>query len=173
MLLAGQLWQVARQMTTLEVSNLGRYGFMGGKGGPSLSEQQGHQHSHGDRAHHHHRHKSFCGGGFLLQILGLDRYTKGKAVDGITRASKAANPFDNGIISNCRDFWSGGKELGVEYDRLYEVPPEGFREARRRRVEVEEQFGSRPKRKGIFNIGLKWGRGSRQGYLPVHHDDHD
>ncbi|KAJ7844139.1 DHHC palmitoyltransferase-domain-containing protein [Mycena olivaceomarginata] len=29
-LLASQLWQIARQMTTLEVSNLGRYGFMGG-----------------------------------------------------------------------------------------------------------------------------------------------
>jgi palmitoyltransferase len=27
-LLASQLWQIARQMTTLEVSNLGRYGFM-------------------------------------------------------------------------------------------------------------------------------------------------
>jgi palmitoyltransferase len=27
-LLASQFWQIARQMTTLEVSNLGRYGFM-------------------------------------------------------------------------------------------------------------------------------------------------
>lgn len=172
-LLAGQLWQISRQMTTLEVSNLGRYGFMGGRGGPSLSVQQGHQHTHGDgHAHHHHRQKTFCGGGFLLQILGLDRYTKGKAAEGIARAGRAPNPFDTGFLSNCRDFWSRGQELGVEYERVYEVPAEGFREAKRRREEVEDQFGSRPKRKSIFNIGLKWGRGSRQGYLPVHHDDH-
>ncbi|KAF9072326.1 hypothetical protein BDP27DRAFT_1320730 [Rhodocollybia butyracea] len=31
-LLAAQLWQVARQMTSLEVSNVGRYGYMGGRG---------------------------------------------------------------------------------------------------------------------------------------------
>ncbi|WVQ82594.1 palmitoyltransferase AKR1 [Cryptococcus sp. DSM 104549] len=35
------LWQVARQMTTFEVSNLGRYGFMGGRGGQSLRDQSG------------------------------------------------------------------------------------------------------------------------------------
>ncbi len=32
-LLGAQSWQVMRQMTTLEVSNLGRFGFMGGKVG--------------------------------------------------------------------------------------------------------------------------------------------
>ncbi|KAJ3903464.1 hypothetical protein F5879DRAFT_803614, partial [Lentinula edodes] len=31
-LLGAQFWQVSRQMTSLEVSNLGRYGFMGGRG---------------------------------------------------------------------------------------------------------------------------------------------
>ena len=36
-LLASQLWQVARQMSSLEVSNLGRYGFMGGRGGAHTS----------------------------------------------------------------------------------------------------------------------------------------
>ncbi len=49
-LLASQLWQVARQMTTLEVSNLGRYGFMGGRGGASLSGQMGHRHQHHNSA---------------------------------------------------------------------------------------------------------------------------
>jgi len=172
-LLASQLYQIARQMTTLEVSNLGRYGFMGGRGGPSLSVQQGHQHTHGDGAHtHRHQHKKICGNGFLMQLLGLDRFTKGKAVDGMARAGKAPNPFDHGFLSNCRDFWSGGQELGVEYERLYQVPAEGFQEAKRRREDVESQFATRPKRKGLFNMGLSWGRGSRQGYLPVHHDDH-
>ncbi|TFY55440.1 hypothetical protein EVJ58_g8245 [Rhodofomes roseus] len=66
-LLASQYWQVARQLTTFEVSNLGRYGFMGGRGGASLSTQMGHQHQHrqgmsdGDGAAtptsaHHHKH---------------------------------------------------------------------------------------------------------------------
>ena len=49
-MLASQLWQVARQMTTLEVSNLGRYGFMGGRGGASLSGQMGHRHQHHNSA---------------------------------------------------------------------------------------------------------------------------
>lgn len=35
------LWQIARQMTTFEVSNLGRYGYMGGRGGTSLRDQHG------------------------------------------------------------------------------------------------------------------------------------
>lgn len=35
-LLGAQTWQITRQLTTLETSNLGRYGFMGGKGGVSL-----------------------------------------------------------------------------------------------------------------------------------------
>lgn len=54
-LLAAQLWQVSRQMTSLEVSNVGRYGFMGGRGvigTGQMGAQQGgpsrsHSHSHG------------------------------------------------------------------------------------------------------------------------------
>ncbi|KAF7312850.1 Palmitoyltransferase [Mycena kentingensis (nom. inval.)] len=151
-LLASQLWQIARQMTTLEVSNLGRYGFMGGRGGlgagqmgQSAQGQRGGMSSpdtpdphagHG-RAHAHaHAHGGGCGN-FLLSILGLDRFTRGRAVDGLTRASAARNPFDLGVLGNCRDFWTKGRELGVQYERLYDVPLEGFVEARRRR-EVEE-----------------------------------
>jgi hypothetical protein len=40
-LAVSHLWQVSRQMTTFEGSNLGRYGFMGGRGGASLREQSG------------------------------------------------------------------------------------------------------------------------------------
>jgi len=42
-LLVSQLVQIARQMTTLEVSNLGRYGYMGARGS-SLATQMGHRH---------------------------------------------------------------------------------------------------------------------------------
>ncbi|TFK48187.1 zf-DHHC-domain-containing protein [Heliocybe sulcata] len=193
-LLASQFWQIARQMTTLEVSNLGRYGFMGGRGGASLSGQMGHRHQHrgvpadgedasmglaeqGSTHRHQHQHGlcAGCGSGFLMNLLGLDRFTKGKAVDGLARASKASNPFDLGLVGNCKDFWTKGKELGVEYEQLYDVPMEGFREAKQRREQEEEEeghaiggSGRKGARKGLL-MGLGLGRSgsSRAGYEPV------
>ena len=106
-----------------------------------------------------------------MNILGLDRFTKGKAVDGLARAGKASNPFDLGMMGNCKDFWTAGKELGVEYDRLYDVPIEGFSEAKRRReMDEEDDHGVGNSRKGIRTtlfMGLGLGRGSRSGYEPV------
>ncbi|KAL6303324.1 DHHC palmitoyltransferase-domain-containing protein [Sparassis latifolia] len=191
-LLVSQFWQVARQMTTFEVSNLGRYGFMGGRGGASLSSQMGHQHhrhaqgasdseSVGEGAaggaHHAHSHGicTGCGSGFLMNILGFDRFTKGKAADGLARAAKAPNPFDLGIIGNCKDFWTSGRELGVDYERVYDVPPEGFAEAKRRRQREEGddlhpgEGGRKSLRKTLlmgFSLG-RGGGGSRAGYEPL------
>jgi palmitoyltransferase ZDHHC13/17 len=194
-LLASQLWQIARQMTTLEVSNLGRYGYMGGRGGQSLSGQMGHRHQNrqanvvpgvdtedtalmsgdaasGSHAGHKHNH-SMCGGcgsGFLMNLLGFDRFTKGKAVDGLARAGKASNPFDLGLAGNCKDFWTAGKELGVEYEKLYDVPMEGFKEAKKRReLEDDESLGSnRKQRKSLFmGFGLGRSGSSRGTYEPV------
>lgn len=167
---------------------------MGGRGGASLSGQMGHRHHRGagdggsilpgidteettlvgsDTASSTtvHRHSGICAGcgsGFLMNLLGFDRFTKGKAVDGLARAGRASNPFDVGIIGNCRDFWTAGKELGVEYDKLYEVPHEGFQEAKRKRVREEEDEGGRKTgRKGMFmSFGSGFGR-SRAGYEPV------
>jgi palmitoyltransferase ZDHHC13/17 len=178
-LFLGQLYQIARQMTTLEVSNLGRYGYMGGRGGSSLGAQEGHQHNHTEHGegsthvHDHAKKKGLCGGSgsFLMKLTGFDRFTKGKAADGLARAGKAANPFDLGLIGNCRDFWTRGRELGVEYERLYDVPMEGFREAKRRReMEDNDLTGARTKRKGIF-MGLGLSRSARDGYLPVRSDE--
>ncbi|KAG5651913.1 hypothetical protein H0H81_006964 [Sphagnurus paluster] len=197
-LLASQLWQIARQMTTLEVSNLGRYGYMGGRGGQSLIGQMGHRHQHsragnvvpgvdtedtalvtgaetpvgGPAVHRHAGVCAGCGSGFFMNLLGFDRFTKGKAVDGLTRASKASNPFDLGIVGNCKDFWSAGRELGVEYDKLYDVPQEGFREAKRRREQEEDEeglgLGRKGARKSLFmGFGLGRAGGSRAGYEPV------
>ena len=179
-------------MTSLEVSNLGRYGFMGGRGGASLSGQMSHHHHHHGRRHDTdnedgslagndsnssgtgvvHRHSGICAGcgsGFLMNLLGFDRFTKGKAVDGLARAGKASNPFDLGIVGNCKDFWTAGKELGVKYETLYDVPLEGFREAKRRNREVEEDGARKPSsRKGLFmGFGLGRPSGSRGGYEPV------
>jgi hypothetical protein len=175
-------------MTTLEVSNLGRYGFMGGRGGPSLNGQMGHRHQHSLRhspsvdsedtalveavpTGHGHKHGGVCAGcGVLMNLLGLDRFTKGKAVDGLARASKATNPFDLGISGNCKDFWTAGRELGVEYERLYDVPTEGFAEAKRRKLMDEDDdhsvgSGRKAARSSIF-MGLGLGR-NRGGYEPV------
>jgi len=182
-------------MTTLEVSNLGRYGFMGGRGG-SLSGQMSHRHTRrhdsilsgvdtedsslvgNDTSNHSspgtvHRHSGICAGcgsGFLMNLLGFDRFTKGKAVDGLARAGKASNPFDLGIVGNCKDFWTAGKELGVQYEMLYDVPLEGFREAKWRKDREVEEVGVRKpsSRKGLFmGFGLGRASGSRGGYEPV------
>jgi palmitoyltransferase len=185
-------------MTTLEVSNLGRFGFMGGRGGATLSGQMGHRHrgsadagsllpgvdteettlvgsdaaSGNSTLHRHSGVCAGCGSGFLMNLLGFDRFTKGKAADGLARAGKASNPFDLGIVGNCKDFWTAGKELGVEYDKLYDVPYEGFREAKRRRERDEEEEGGRRSsgRKSIFmglgGLGRAMGA-SRAGYEPV------
>jgi hypothetical protein len=197
-LLASQFLQVARQMTTLEVSNLGRYGFMGGRGGSlptqmshrhSLALQtdtddtlsaevtpaEGHAHAHG---RHHHQHGSGCSTGFLMQLLGFDRFTSGKAANGLARAGHATNPFSVGVVGNCRDFWTRGRELGVEYDRLYEIPAEGLQEAKRRREreDAEEIGGGVGGRKGPglrqklllgLGIGGPSARAARGGYEPV------
>jgi palmitoyltransferase ZDHHC13/17 len=177
-LLITQLWQVARQMTTLEVSNLGRYGWMGGRGGGSMHAQQGHTHHHAhgqgsesDADAHRHKHSGMCcgGGGFLMNLLGFDRFTKGKAADGLARSHKAPNPFHLGVVGNCKDFWTAGRELGVEYDKLYDVPLEGFQEAKRRRLEDgDHEDGGRKSLRAslLMKIGLG-GRGSRAGYEPL------
>jgi len=178
-LLASQLWQISRQMTTLEVTNLGRYGFMGGRGGASLAGQQSHGHrSPSDGGSHSHSHSHSCCGNnnFLMSLLGFDRFTKGKAAQGLQKAAKAENPFDSGMVGNCKDFWRMGKELGVEYDRLYEVPMEGFKAAKSRREQDERDLhghggGPAQKQRNATSIldGLRMNlSGSRRaGYEPV------
>lgn len=161
-LLVAHSWQISRQMTTLEVSNLGRYGYMGGRGGSSMSSQtsfmearaeairtnsvisgqQGsdaglddvHDHTSGnpagstDRSHSHGLVGVMKGtGNWLLSIVGLDLYTKGKGREGLKKASRSQNPFDQGIVVNCQDFWTRGRALGVRYEELYDVPPGGFK----------------------------------------------
>jgi len=160
-------------MTTLEVSNVGRYGYMGGKPGVSAPHQQGAvakweqgkaaaeslgdvagssspqvdgEHVHGSGCEHR-RKKSGGGGGaagggkasFLLKILGIDRFTRGKAAEGLAHAGEVPNPFDLGFYGNCVDFWTRGRELGVTYERLYEVPDGGFARAVRERKRREKE----------------------------------
>ena len=109
-----------------------------GPDGTGIPPPHGHGHGHGIRG--------LCGriggaiGGPLIQILGLDRFTRGKALGGMRRAGMDQNPFDMGfirvclshqrvnslqlILQNCRDFWWEGN-ANVDYTKLYEIPPEG------------------------------------------------
>ncbi|KAK4045971.1 palmitoyltransferase akr1 [Microbotryomycetes sp. JL201] len=165
-LLAAQLWQISRQMTTLEVSNVGRYGYMGGRPGAhqptrqlSVAEGSSPSLALAEEGAHGRERKRASG---LLKILGIDRFTEGKAAEGLANSSKVANPFDLGMLGNCRDFWSRGRELGVDYTRLYEVPDGGFRRAvldRKRRVKAEQNLVNAPHGKG------------RAGYERVHDQD--
>ncbi|KAG8811607.1 palmitoyltransferase akr1 [Serendipita sp. 400] len=201
LLLCTQVWQVCRQMTTYEVSNLGRYGWMGGRG-TSLQGQMGaigahaagqpdglptahgHRHAHGAAGHSHGQGRA----GFLMKLMGLDRFTQSRDREGLLKLGKkgtgARNPFDLGCMGNCRDFWTNGREVGVDYQRLYEVPSEGFQESKRRRRERLEEEGllgdeGSSGRKGFMrrmSIGgwgsLLGGRTSgREGYTPVRMDE--
>jgi hypothetical protein len=124
-------------MTTFEVSNLGRYGWMGGRG-TSLQGQMGaisalqaatsagdgegddglpshHGHSHG----HGHKSRLTAGRtGFLMKLMGLDRFAQKRDREGLVKLTRDGNrnPFDLGCIGNCRDFWSTGREV-----RLYRL----------------------------------------------------
>ncbi|PWN42179.1 hypothetical protein IE81DRAFT_144811 [Ceraceosorus guamensis] len=96
-----------------------------GPGSPNIGARHGH--SHGPVA-------ALKGAGnWLLSIVGLDLYTRGKAGEGLKKASAAGNPFDLGLVGNCRDFWTTGRELGVDYATLYEIPVGGFQSSARRR----------------------------------------
>ncbi|KIM24461.1 hypothetical protein M408DRAFT_231928 [Serendipita vermifera MAFF 305830] len=204
LLLGTQIWQVCRQMTTYEVSNLGRYGWMGGRG-TSLNTQMGalagvhplSEEGMASAAHggHGHAHGHSHGGGiaaklssgrmgFLMKLMGLDRFTQTRDREGLVKlAARNRNPFDLGCVGNCQDFWSTGREVGVDYERLYEVPQEGFREAKRRRRERMEEEGlladEGGARKGFMrrmSIGgwgamLGRGGGGREGYAPVRMDE--
>lgn len=121
-LLVMQLAQISRQLTTLEASNVGRYGFMGGCGDTNMSSQAGfieqqterlvaagmrredvHKQLHGCA---HRKKKTLWGvctgvGASLLSIVGLDLYTRGKGGQGLKRSRAAANPFDKGAVGNC------------------------------------------------------------------------
>ncbi|WVQ64390.1 uncharacterized protein L199_002556 [Kwoniella botswanensis] len=199
-LAVSHLWQVGRQMTTFEVSNLGRYGYMGGRGGSSLRAQSGalskpsqafsvgaapfpggaseeaqglpsagpdgtssfppppppssddipgHVHGpgckHGEAGHgHSHGIGAICKGlgkvisGPLMNILGLDRFTKGKALGGMKKAGRDQNPFDMGFVQNCTDFWIPSRD--IDYTQLYEIPSEGWR-AYRRKIAMQKKLG--------------------------------
>ncbi|GAA5930301.1 ankyrin repeat domain-containing DHHC palmitoyltransferase family protein [Sporobolomyces koalae] len=168
-LLGVQIWQISKQVTTLEVSNLGRYGYMGGKPGISAPHQQGavakfeaarqsaavanldhtlnSQGTAGDAdstlndptslSHAPTRTSSRPSGafGFLLKLLGLDRFgataraahSHSHSQRGSQQQQQQENPFDLGCKTNCLDFWQRGGQLGIKWnDPNFEIPVGGF-----------------------------------------------
>src|ERR1700712_688230 len=125
--LKGQMGATSRQISSMPGGGRSAAGSLAG-----LDDAQS-QDPHASHSHAQGGSKGLCGGtsAFLMSLLGFDRFTKGKATAGLAMAGKAANPFDLGMIGNCKDFWTSGRELGVEYERLYDVPTEGFKEAKR------------------------------------------
>ncbi|GJN94302.1 hypothetical protein Rhopal_007376-T1 [Rhodotorula paludigena] len=182
-LLFAQLYQVARQMTTLEVSNLGRYGYMGGRPGVSGAAQAGAVEKHNAASAAAAAAAQRDGGAgdgqesddpaslahapaparadspssaspraakgsfaFVLKLLGLDRFVgprraRASPTTATAAADASTNPFDLGVVGNCVDFWTSGRELGVRYDELWGIPEGGYRRAvgERKRREREER----------------------------------
>nr|AFN02852.1 putative palmitoyltransferase [Phakopsora pachyrhizi] len=134
-LICSQLWLISKQMTTFELSNVNRFGYMGGRAGISLASQSSHRHTAQSslQSHHHHNHLGKIKGSmkFCLKLLGLDRFKSSTGIikpDG-EKVKSVKNPFDLGIRKNCLDFWSNGNELGINYTEIYEVPEGGFKRA--------------------------------------------
>ncbi|GAA6062485.1 hypothetical protein JCM10212_001858 [Sporobolomyces blumeae] len=184
-LLVVQVWQVLKQVTTLEMSNLGRYGYMGGKPGISASSQHGFVAKHSTPSDHALNASGTAGDldvsasdpsslshapvppgaesprpgqagggggggavkkvggafGFLLKLLGLDRFLLAtRSSPALHHSSHHAhqrgggattpdeNPFDLGYRRNCLDFWTRGGQVGVRYEVPgWEIPPGGFK----------------------------------------------
>ncbi|QRW24739.1 ankyrin repeats [Rhizoctonia solani] len=100
---------------------------------------------------HGHKHKlgGCCGGivSAVMSLTGLERYTKFRAGEGLKRAKSARNPFSN----------------------VWDVPPEGFLEAKRRRGDDHEDWNSGAgggKLMGRLRAMMGQGAVSR-GYEPV------
>ncbi|KAI6142395.1 hypothetical protein BKA82DRAFT_4192141 [Pisolithus tinctorius] len=189
-LLLTQFWQDAHQLTTLEVSNLGCYVSMGGHSGLAAGSgatgiQMGHHHHHmvnndqGDEKSegkggpkYQHHHVGLCKalsapgtcGAFLLNLVALNHFTHSHAAHGLTLGSSSAcawNPFNLGL------------EVGVDYGQVYNVPPEGFEEGKRKRDaewgEFEHDHDGRSRSKSLLaKLGLRMTTSSSwRGYKPL------
>jgi hypothetical protein len=109
----------------------------------------------------------------VMSLTGLERYTKFRAGEGLKRAKSARNPFSLGVVGNCMDFWTAGKTLGVDYRTVWDVPPEGFLEAKKRRDEDGEVWstgghgGGGSKLMGRLRAMMGGSGASGRGYEPV------
>ncbi|KAK9320776.1 hypothetical protein V1517DRAFT_263722 [Lipomyces orientalis] len=142
-----QLYQISRAVTTNEAYNLHTYGWMGGNGDdepvpssvadPYAADKTGaFTHSHG------HRHRSPFG--TCCKLLGITQFINlvhdlFSGSSGLSWFSASAtdrhrghrrpvvanhyNPFDNGCISNCKDFW--GVEESVFTQSLMDLSGQG------------------------------------------------
>lgn len=65
-----------------------------------------------------------------------------------------------------------GEELGVDYRQVYDVPVEGFEEAKRRKEAERNEFerdhdGGGRKKSLLRKLGLRMSTSTRRGYEPL------
>lgn len=114
LLLAVQLFQISFSITTNEARNLDKYDFM------DKIEQDFYRKdaayilqstlSNNEAVHHHCSHKKgYRIFSMLSRFLGIHHFLKIISIfssKSVSMMNKENNPFNNGIVSNCRDFWS-------------------------------------------------------------------
>ncbi|KAI6140789.1 palmitoyltransferase AKR1, partial [Pisolithus tinctorius] len=172
-LLVTQFWEVAHQLATLKVSCRATGIQMGHGHHHAVNNDRGDEESEGNGGpKHRHHHVGLCKvllvpgtcGAFLLNLVGLNRFTHGCAAHGLVLRSSSArawNPFDLGL------------EVGLDYGQVYNVPPEGFEERKRKRDAEGGEFehghhsGSRSKSL-LAKLGLRMTTSSsRRCYEPL------
>ncbi|KAG5438995.1 hypothetical protein PCANB_002325 [Pneumocystis canis] len=115
-LLISQIIQISFSITTNEAINLHKYGFMGGiehvfYKEDTMSRPQSAFLNNQDPHYNHSRKKKHHVFWVLPKLLGIHHFLKIVNMfpsKSILQLNKARNPFDNGVLSNCKDFWCVG-----------------------------------------------------------------
>ncbi|KAK9455407.1 hypothetical protein V1511DRAFT_469832 [Dipodascopsis uninucleata] len=144
-----QLFQIARAVTTNEAYNLHTYGWMGGAGDdeampssvadPTAHDKPGaftHRHQHGNAftlcckllgiKQFCNTVSDFCTTSSFLSFFSAsasERHAserRQRATSAAARLRNHFNPFDHGIVSNCRDFWTGDESVFTS--KIVEIP---------------------------------------------------
>ncbi|EMR10023.1 hypothetical protein PNEG_01777 [Pneumocystis murina B123] len=117
LLLVVQLFQISFSITTSEARNLDKYGFMGEIEKDFYRKDAAYilrsTFSNDDAPHHHYcsHKKGYRMFSMLSKFLGIHHFLKIISIfssKSVSLMNKTKNPFNNGILSNCRDFWNCG-----------------------------------------------------------------
>ncbi|KAK9464469.1 hypothetical protein V1512DRAFT_268292 [Lipomyces arxii] len=120
-----QLFQISRAVTSNEAYNLHTYGWMGGHGDdepiPAPNDNtEPHMHRHRGPfrlccrllgiLHFINLAKDFCSGNKALSLFSASASSRHRSQRRAPRAGPT-NPFDNGCVSNCKDFWTSDEPI--------------------------------------------------------------
>ncbi|KTW25902.1 hypothetical protein T552_03176 [Pneumocystis carinii B80] len=116
LLLIVQLFQISHSITTNEARNLDKYGFMGKIEQDFYKKDAAYMLnstlSNSDvESHHYCSHKKRYRMLLMLsRFLGIHHFLKIISIfsKSVSLINNTKNPFNHGIVSNCKDFWSSG-----------------------------------------------------------------